>query len=78
MLFPNIIYDVARGYNNSFILCEVNDIGDQVASILHFDLEYDNVLMCSMRGRAGQIVGSGFSGKKSQLGLFKLKDTIRR
>ena len=48
MLFPNIIYDVARGYNNSFILCEVNDIGDQVASILHFDLEYDNVLMCSM------------------------------
>ena len=69
MLFPNIIYDVARGYNNSFILCEVNDIGDQVASILHFDLEYDNVLMCSMRGRAGQIVGSGFSGKKSQLGV---------
>ena len=69
MLFPNIIYDVARGYNNSFILCEVNDIVDQVASILHFDLEYDNVLMCSMRGRAGQIVGSGFSGKKSQLGV---------
>ena len=69
MLFPNIIYDVARGYNNSFILCEVNDIGDQVASILHFDLEYDNVLMCSMRGRAGQVVGSGFSGKKSQLGV---------
>ena len=25
--------------------------------------------MCSMRGRNGQIVGSGFSGKKSQLGV---------
>jgi hypothetical protein len=50
-------------------LIEVNDIGYQVASILHFDLEYDNVLMCAMRGRAGQIVGSGFSGKKSQLGV---------
>ena len=25
--------------------------------------------MCSMRGRSGQIVGSGFSGKKSQLGV---------
>jgi len=69
MLFPSVIYDVARGYNNSFLLIEVNDIGDQVASILHFDLEYDNVLMCSMRGRAGQVVGSGFSGKKSQLGV---------
>ncbi|NBW58632.1 terminase, partial [bacterium] len=69
MLFPNIINEVARGYNNAWLLVEVNDIGDQVANILHFDLEYDNVLMCSMRGRAGQIVGSGFSGKKSQLGV---------
>ena len=25
--------------------------------------------MCSMRGRAGQIVGSGFSGKKTQMGV---------
>jgi len=69
MLFPSIIYEVARGYNNSWLLVEVNDIGDQVANILHFDLEYDNVLMCAMRGRAGQLVGSGFSGKKSQLGV---------
>ena len=69
MLFPNIIYDVARAYNNAWMLIEVNDIGDQVASILHFDLEYDNILMASMRGRAGQVVGTGFSGKKSQLGV---------
>ena len=69
MLFPSVIDEVARAYNNSFVLVEVNDIGDQVASILHFDLENENLLMCSMRGRAGQIVGSGFSGKKSQLGV---------
>jgi hypothetical protein len=69
MLFPNIINDVAVGYNQSFILIEINDIGDQVANILHFDLEYDNLLMCSMRGRSGQVVGAGFSGKKSQLGV---------
>jgi hypothetical protein len=69
MLFPSIINEVAKAYNNSWILIEVNDIGDQVANILHFDLEYDNVLMCSRRGRAGQRVGSGFSGKKSQLGV---------
>jgi hypothetical protein len=69
MLFPSIICEVAKGYNDAWLLVEVNDIGDQVASILHFDLEYDNVLMCAMRGRAGQIVGSGFSGKKSQLGV---------
>ena len=69
MLFPAIINEVAKAYNNSWLLIEVNDIGDQVANILHFDLEYDNILMCAMKGRAGQVAGSGFSGKKSQLGV---------
>jgi hypothetical protein len=77
MLFPNIIYEVARNYNGAYILCEVNDIGDQVASLLHYDLEYQNVLMCSMRGRAGQIVGQGFSGKKTQLGV-KMSKTVKK
>ena len=69
MLFPNVILDVAQGYNNAYVLVEVNDIGDQVASILQYDLEYENILMASMRGRNGQIVGQGFSGKKTQLGV---------
>jgi hypothetical protein len=69
MLFPNVILDVAKGYNNAYLLVEVNDIGDQVASIIQYDLEYENLLMASMRGRAGQVVGQGFSGKKTQLGV---------
>ena len=77
MLFPNIIFDVAKAYNKAFILCEVNDVGDQVAAIIQYDLEYQNLLMCSMRGRAGQIVGQGFSGKKTQLGL-KMSKTVKK
>ncbi|AMO43134.1 terminase large subunit [Cyanophage S-RIM32] len=77
MLFPNVINDVARAYNNAWVLCEVNDVGDQVASILNFDLEYPNVLMCAMRGRAGQIVGQGFSGNKTQLGV-KMSVTVKK
>jgi hypothetical protein len=77
MLFPSIIQDVGTKYNDAFVLCEVNDVGDQVASILNFDLEYKNLLMCSMRGRAGQIVGQGFSGKKTQLGL-KMSKTVKK
>jgi len=77
MLFPNIIYDVAKAYNSAYILCEVNDVGDQVAAIIQYDLEYQNLLMCSMRGRAGQIVGQGFSGKKTQLGL-KMSKTVKK
>ena len=77
MMFPSVIYEVAKSYNNAFILCEVNDVGDQVASILQYDLEYQNILMCSMRGRAGQIVGQGFSGKKTQLGV-KMSKTVKK
>ena len=77
MLFPSIIYDIAKSYNEAFVLCEVNDVGDQVASILQYDLEYQNLLMCSMRGRAGQIVGQGFSGQKTQLGV-KMSKTVKK
>ena len=77
MLFPSVIYEVAKNYNEAFILCEVNDVGDQVASILQYDLEYQNLLMCSMRGRAGQIVGQGFSGNKTQLGV-KMSKTVKK
>ena len=77
MLFPNIIDKVGKAYNKSFVLVEVNDIGEQVSSMLQFDLEYDNLLMCAMRGRAGQMVGQGFSGKKSQLGI-KMSKTVKQ
>ena len=77
MLFPSVIMDVALAYNEAFVLCEVNEIGDQVASILQYDLEYENVLMCAMRGRSGQIVGTGFSGKKTQLGV-KMSVTVKK
>jgi hypothetical protein len=75
ILFPQIIKEVAVSYNKAYILCEVNDVGDQVAAGLHYDLEYSNILMSSMRGRAGQILGQGFSGKKVQLGVKMSKTT---
>ena len=73
MLFPNIIHDVAKAYNMAYTMVEVNDIGEQVASALQFDLEYENLIMASMRGRAGQVVGGGFSGGKAQLGVRTTK-----
>jgi hypothetical protein len=75
ILFPSIVDQVGKNYNDAYILIEVNDIGEQVGNILHYDLEYPNILMCAMRGRAGQVVGQGFSGAKSQLGLKMSKVT---
>ena len=73
MLFPDIIVNVAMKYNKAWILAEVNDIGDQVASLIYYDMEYENLLMTAMRGRAGQVLGHGFSGGKTQLGLKMAK-----
>jgi len=73
LIFPSKIYDVARAYNQAFVLVEVNDIGEQVANALQYDLEYDNLIMASMRGRAGQILGGGFSGGRAQLGVRTTK-----
>ncbi len=77
LLFPNIIVQTAANYNHAFVLVEINDVGGQVADIIHFDLEYDNLLMASMRGRAGQVVGQGFSGNKTQMGV-KMSTTVKQ
>ena len=76
MLYPNVIYQIGNQYNTAWTMVEVNDVGQQVAETLHFDLEYENILMCSMHGRAGQKVGGGF-GKNNQLGIRTSKQLKR-
>ena len=73
LIFPQKIHQVAKAYNGAFVLVEVNDIGEQVANSMHYDMEYDNMIMASMRGRAGQILGGGFSGGRAQLGVRTTK-----
>ena len=76
MLYPNVVYNIGIRYNTAWTLIEVNDVGQQVAEALHFELEYENILMCSMHGRAGQKVGGGF-GKNNQLGIRTSKQLKR-
>ena len=59
LLFPNIINNIGKKYNDSYILVESNDIGAQVADVLHHDLEYENLLTVSWYGRHGQQISSG-------------------
>ena len=76
MLYPNVVYNIGMRYNTAWTLIEVNDVGQQVAEALHFELEYENILMCSMHGRAGQKIGGGF-GKNNQLGIRTSKQLKR-
>jgi hypothetical protein len=74
-VFPNIISQVAKAYNEAHILTEVNDIGQQIAEALQYEIEYPNVLMTTQKGRAGQILGAMFSGRGSSLGIRMTKAT---
>ena len=67
MLYPNVIFKVAKEYNMAYVLVEINS-SEQVASILYQELEYENILFVT-RSTGGQIVSGGFGGGKTQLGV---------
>jgi hypothetical protein len=75
MLFPSVIYKVAKDYNEAYVLIEVN-VSDQVASILYSELEYENILFVN-RTANGQVVSGGFGGGKAQLGVLTDKKVKR-
>lgn len=76
MLFPTKIYNAAKYYNDAFILVEINDIGQQIAEILHFELEYDNLVKVTVKPRMGQTVSTGYT-KKVQYGIKSSTGTKR-
>lgn len=63
LLYPSLLYNAARKYNNAFVLVETNNIGQQVVDILHYDLEYENIFRLEHHNIKGQHISSGF--KKS-------------
>jgi hypothetical protein len=67
LLYPSVIYKVAKEYNSAYVLIEVNS-SEQVADILYNEYEYDNMIMVN-RSADGQIISGGFGGGKTQLGV---------
>ena len=65
LVYPTIIQKIGNYYNEAHILVEINDVGSEVADILYQEMEYENVLLVSNRGKKGQKVDGGFgeSGK---------------
>lgn len=70
LLLPSYIRAVGKKYNNAHVLVEVNDIGSQVADILHYDLEYENLIKSAFKGHKGQMITeTGMGAKRVQLGV---------
>jgi hypothetical protein len=76
LLFPNIIYKVAKDYHKAYCLVEINDNGQQVADTLYMDLEYENVFFVGSNSKSGQYLSGGF-GNGATLGVRTTKQVKR-
>ena len=86
LLYPEVLVNYGRFYNDAYLLVETNDIGQQVVDTLNIDLEYENILSTSVKGRGGQRIAGGFGGKTTygvkmskqvkRIGCSNIKDII--
>ena len=77
MLYPTVVHSLCRQYNDAYCLVEINDIGGQVADILHSELEYQNIITVLVKGRKGQIASWGGFGGGAQMGIRTTSVTKR-
>ena len=68
MLYPTVIHKVAKDFNDAYVLIETNS-SEQVAHIMHNELEYGNIVFINRSTKSGQTVSGGFGGGKTQLGV---------
>ena len=75
ILFPTVIHNAARFYNDAYILVEINN-NPQVADIIHQDLEYENLWKVFTGNKKPQQLHSGF-GRGVQMGV-KMSPAVKR
>lgn len=75
LLYPSIIYTMAKEYNEAYVLIEINS-SEQVAHVLYEDYEYENILFVS-RSNGSQVISSGFAGARNQYGVITDKKVKR-
>ena len=70
--YAEVIYRACKSYNDATTLIEINDIGEQVAELLHFEFEYENLLFTESAGRSGKRISAGYS-KRCDKGIRTTK-----
>jgi len=59
--YGDVIYQMAKMYNDAHVLIEINDIGQQVAEYVYYEYEYEHVISTVNHGRLGKKVSGGFA-----------------
>lgn len=72
--FPAVIAEIAKNYNNAFVVVENNDEGKIVADTLFYEIEYDNMLCGEIDQRKDNF--TGWSSKTIGLKITKTTKKI--
>lgn len=76
LLFPTVIHDLARLYNNAYVIVESNDVGAQVVTTLVHELGYDNVFSGGASGK--KALGLQMTQKTKRIGCSHFKDLLEK
>jgi hypothetical protein len=75
VLFPMVIYNAARSYNDAYVLIEINNT-PQIAESLHSELEYENLWKVHTGNKKPQQLSAGFQ-RGTQMGV-KMSPQVKR
>jgi hypothetical protein len=75
ILFPTVIYNAAKLYNDAYVLVEINNT-QQIADTLHMELEYENLVKVHTGNKKPQQMSAGFV-RGTQLGV-KMSPQVKR
>lgn len=66
LVLPEIIYNIAKRYNESYVLIENQSTGGEVGRYLFHDFEYENTLM-TVQEKGKQVIG--FNSSTARIGV---------
>ena len=70
--YAQVIHRTIKNYNDAYVLVEINDIGEQVAEVLHYEYECETLMFTESAGRSGKRLSTGFS-KNTDKGIRTTK-----
>lgn len=73
LVFPNVIVEIAKKYNDAYLLIEANDVGSQVADIIRYEHEYENMFCSVLDKKMSMYTITLRANEKTKLGVMTSK-----
>jgi hypothetical protein len=83
LMYAGLLYQIAKKYNEAYILVEINDVGAQVADELYYTYEYESLYWTKSGDQLGKQGADPYPGirttkKTKRIGCANLKDIIEK